>query len=87
MEGTVKWFNDLLNPAAVIIGGGLARVGDRLLFPLRETVVNRTLVSSVADTAIRISELGPRTIAVGAATRVLEAALADPRMFPGVRSS
>ncbi len=78
---------NLMNPAAVIIGGGLARVADRLLIPLRETVMNRTLVSSVADTAIRTSELGPRSIAVGAATRVLEAALADPALFPGRRAT
>lgn len=78
---------NLMNPATVIIGGGLARVADRLLIPLRETVMNRTLVSSVADTAIRTSELGPRSIAVGAATRVLEAALADPTLFPGRRDA
>lgn len=78
---------NLMNPAAVILGGGLARLGDRLLLPLREAVVSRTLVSSVAATAIRISELGPRAIALGAATRVLDGALSDPRLFPGRRAA
>jgi hypothetical protein len=40
------------------------------------------LISSLVACEIRTSELGIRAIAVGAATMVLEAALADPRMFP-----
>lgn len=78
---------NLMNPAAVILGGGLARLNERLLTPLRETVVNRTLVSSVAATAIRTSELGSQAVAVGAATRVLDRALADPELFTGQRAA
>jgi predicted NBD/HSP70 family sugar kinase len=73
---------NLMNPARVIIGGGLARLGELLLAPLRETVRSRTLVSSVAAAEILTSELGPRASAVGAATLVLSAALDDPAMFP-----
>jgi predicted NBD/HSP70 family sugar kinase len=73
---------NLMNPAAVIIGGGLARVGDRLLGPLRETVLTRTLESSLAAAEIMASELGPRSVAIGAATLVLDAALEDPGLFP-----
>ncbi len=73
---------NMLNPAAVIIGGGLSRLDERLLVPLRESVLTRTLVNSVAATAIRTSELGTRAIAIGAATRVLDAALTDPSLFP-----
>jgi predicted NBD/HSP70 family sugar kinase len=72
---------NLMNPALVILGGGLARLGELLLQPLRETVQRRTLVSSVAASEIRTSELGPRSVAIGAATLVLKAALADPRLF------
>ncbi len=72
---------NLMNPSMVILGGGLARVGELLLEPLRETVRRRTLVSSVAAAEIRVGELGPQTVAVGAATLVLDAALADPRLF------
>ncbi|HEX4932982.1 MAG TPA: ROK family protein, partial [Gemmatimonadaceae bacterium] len=75
---------NLMNPGAVIIGGGIARLGDRLLRPLRETVLRRTFVSSVAASEILTSALGPRSIAIGAATLVLEAALNDPRLFPKV---
>ena len=73
---------NLMNPAKVIFGGGLTRVGDLLLEPLRETVKRRTLVSSVDASALVMSELGPRAGAVGAATMVLKAALSDSRLFP-----
>ncbi|MBK6456129.1 MAG: ROK family transcriptional regulator [Gemmatimonadetes bacterium] len=75
---------NLMNPGAVIIGGGIARLGERLLVPLRETVLRRTFVSSVAASEIMTSALGPRSIAIGAATIVLEAALGDPRLFPTI---
>ncbi len=76
---------NLLNPGAVILGGSMARLGDDLLIPLRETVVRRTLVSSVAASEIRVSELGPRGIAIGASTLVLAAALERPSLFPAMR--
>ncbi len=72
---------NLMNPSMVILGGGLARLGELLLAPIRETVERRTLVSSLAAAEIRTSELGPRAVAIGAATLVLRAALADPRLF------
>ncbi|TVP48675.1 MAG: ROK family protein [Gemmatimonadales bacterium] len=76
---------NLLNPGAVILGGSLARLGDDLLLPLRETVLRRTLVSSVAASEIRVSELGPRGIAIGASTLVLASALERPSLFPTMR--
>jgi predicted NBD/HSP70 family sugar kinase len=77
---------NLLNPGRVILGGGLSRLNERLLAPLREMVLRRTLVNSVAASDIRTSELGPRDIALGAATHVLDAALIDPRLFPGAKA-
>lgn len=73
---------NLMNPTLVILGGELARVGELLLEPLRERIRGRTLVSSLAACEVRTSDLGPRSVAVGAATLVLEAALNDPRLFP-----
>jgi glucokinase-like ROK family protein len=73
---------NLLNPGMVILAGELTRLGELLLEPLREMVRSRTLVSSVAASEIRMSQLGPRSVAIGAATQVLEAALSDPRLFP-----
>ncbi len=73
---------NLMNPAVVAIGGSLSKLGDLLLEPLRETVKRRTLASSVAAASVVRSELGERDVAVGAATLVLDAALADHRLFP-----
>ncbi|MBK9304395.1 MAG: ROK family protein [bacterium] len=75
---------NLMNPSLVIVGGDLALLGDLLLGPLREHVRNRTLVSSLAAAEIRTSELGPLSVAIGAATLVLKAALEDSRLFPQV---
>jgi predicted NBD/HSP70 family sugar kinase len=72
---------NLLNPSVVILGGGLARLGDLLLEPLRATVRSRTLVSSVDASRIVTSALGARAVAVGAATLLLDRALSDPRHF------
>lgn len=72
---------NLMNPAVVSIGGSLARLGNLLVEPLRQSVRNRTLVSSVAAARIVASELGARDVATGAATLVLQSALADLRFF------
>lgn len=80
----VAGITNALNPAVVIIGGGIARLGDRLIEPMREAMASRTLVRSAAEVDIRASELGEKAIALGAATSVLSAALADPTLFPSV---
>ncbi|PKM08007.1 MAG: ROK family transcriptional regulator [Gammaproteobacteria bacterium HGW-Gammaproteobacteria-7] len=72
---------NLLNPARVIIGGRLSHAGDLLLIPLRETVRDRALWSSVERAEVVISPLGQSQIAIGAATLVLRAALADLSLF------
>ena len=78
---------NLMNPAVVSIGGSLARLGEKLLEPLRKAVQSRTLVSSVAAAEIVASELGVHDVAVGAATLVLDAALEDLSYFPAARSA
>jgi predicted NBD/HSP70 family sugar kinase len=78
---------NLMNPGAVILGGGLSRVGERLVVPVREAVMRRTLLTSVAASRIAASELGPQSIALGAATLVLDEALARPSLFPGVAAA
>ncbi|MCE2454797.1 MAG: ROK family transcriptional regulator [Gemmatimonadetes bacterium] len=78
---------NLLNPGSVILGGSLARAGSRLLDPLREAVASRTLVASAAASDIRTSELGKLSIALGAATHVLAATLANPTLVPAAKSA
>jgi predicted NBD/HSP70 family sugar kinase len=79
----------MLNPAKIILGGGLARAGDLLVDPLREVIGRRSRITSAAGTEVRTGDLGEQTTALGAATLVLEAALDNPRVFPqlsGTRS-
>jgi predicted NBD/HSP70 family sugar kinase len=77
---------NLLNPAMVVVGGDLAGLGELLLVPLRETARSRTLVSSVRAAEIKASELGPKSVAIGAATLVLKAALNDSSIFPAIEN-
>lgn len=72
---------NLMNPATVILGGSLSRLGDLLLQPLRETVARRTFARSIAAATIRTSALGLQSIALGAATHILDTALANPQRF------
>jgi len=78
---------NLMNPSMVVLGGGLASLGELLLEPVRETVGQRTLVSLVSAAELRTSELGPQSVAVGAATMVLKAALADCRLLAPIGDS
>jgi len=73
---------NLLNPSVVIMGGGLSRLGDLLLEPLRQVVRVRTLVTSAEAARLVASALGARGVAIGAATLLLQRALSDPRHFP-----
>ncbi|HYW68578.1 MAG TPA: ROK family protein, partial [bacterium] len=77
---------NLMNPSMVVVGGDLTGLGELLLVPLREMARSRTLESSVAAAEIRASELGPKSVAIGAATQVLKAALVDSRLFPAVEN-
>ena len=73
---------NIFNPACVVLGGSLTRVGEPLLRPLRETIQGRALWHSIAGAEVQLSTLGDEAIAVGAATQVLAAALATPTLFP-----
>lgn len=73
---------NLVNPDRVVVGGGITRAGELLAGPLRDTIRNRALADSIAHADIQLSSLGARGIALGAATLVLETALADPSMIP-----
>lgn len=77
------WLN-LMNPRLIVLGGDLVAVGDTILESLRKKVAPATLVSS-AVAQISMSELGPQTIAIGAATLALEAVLLDPEHGTQVR--
>lgn len=56
-----------LNPAMIVIGGGLAHLGHLLLAEVRSVVYRRSLPLATRNLPVVLSELGPRAGVVGAA--------------------
>jgi len=54
----VSWLVNLLNPEMVVIGGGIAGVGEPLLGPLRKTASSHALAPSAAKVEVVASTLG-----------------------------
>ncbi|MEW6567488.1 MAG: ROK family transcriptional regulator [Chloroflexota bacterium] len=57
---------NLFNPSLVVIGGGVAQVGDLLLEPIRQTVEKRSLRASANEVRIQAAMLGRRSSGMGA---------------------
>ena len=76
---------NVLNPGRVVLSGELVEAGELLLSPLRQTVRSRALAESIAHVDIDRSTLGPKGVVMGAATLVLQAALAEPALIPQMR--
>ncbi len=70
---------NLVNPAEIVVGGGVARLGDLLVEPLRERVGGRRSTGAGSGTVVRTSRFGRDTVAIGAATMVVQRALDEPR--------
>ncbi|MBN1912826.1 MAG: ROK family protein, partial [Candidatus Omnitrophica bacterium] len=63
---------NLLNPQAVIIGGGLEEAGERFMAKLNSTVKEWAFREAVADLKISYSRLKENAVACGAADLVIE---------------
>lgn len=61
---------NILNPDTVVIGGGVSRVGEILLKPVREVVAERALRPAFEAVRIVQAELGPDAGVVGAVSLV-----------------
>jgi predicted NBD/HSP70 family sugar kinase len=72
---------NLLNPSRIVLGGELTAAGEHLLGPLRRYLSERAWASPFDPSALAVSRLGPRAIAVGAATAYLDEALRKPEQF------
>jgi glucokinase len=68
---------NIFNPNAIVIGGGVAAIGDHLLDPARAAFPSYSFVDMRADVSIRYSSLGSETGIYGAA------ALAFDRLSSG----
>ena len=73
---------NLLNPATVVLGGGLTLAGDLLLDSMNAVLKRRALWTNLSETRVVLSELGEQATAMGACTLVLKEALADHTLFP-----
>lgn len=77
LASTIKIILDLMNPGVVVIGGHLTRLGDRLLESIHRRLHQRSWVHSLAAVDVRVAALGSQTVAIGAATMVLDRAMEE----------
>lgn len=68
---------NILDPDRIIIGGGVARAGDHILGPCRETYPPMVLSREAARIPVVVAELGGLAAAVGSAALAREAAVGN----------
>ncbi len=66
---------NLVNPSMVVVGGGVAQLGDLLLEPIRNAVRVRSLRSAALAVRINAAVLGRRSTSVGAVVQAINIAL------------
>ena len=62
---------NILNPDVVVVGGGISKIGDLLLNPIREEVAKRAFPKAVEGLKIVKAELGDNAGAIGAARSLM----------------
>ena len=76
LAGIVNFFN----PSLVVIGGGVAGIGDQLLATIRQTVYRRSLPLATRDLVVKRSVLDGRAGVIGAAAMVTDELFAPERL-------
>ena len=66
---------NLFNPSIVIIGGGVAQVGDLLTAPIRQAVRERAMRASEQSVRITTAMLGRRSLLIGATVQAINVAI------------
>lgn len=66
---------NLINPDMIVVGGGIAQIGDLFLEPVRKSVQDRSLSASARNIRITTAMLGRRSIGIGAVVQGLSLAL------------
>jgi glucokinase-like ROK family protein len=66
---------NVFNPSMIVIGGGVAQIGDLLLEPIRQVVRDRSLRSASQAVRITAAVLGRRSTSMGAVVQALNIAL------------
>ena len=79
----IAGWSNILNPEAVILGGSLARVEEILAKPIRDELERCSLTDRPSGVDVRLSELGERATAIGAATLALERSFSEAGFYRG----
>ncbi|MEP6895184.1 MAG: ROK family transcriptional regulator [Chloroflexota bacterium] len=66
---------NLINPSIVIIGGGVAQVGDIITAPIRQAVRERAMHASEQSVRITTGMLGRRSVLIGAIVQAINIAI------------
>jgi len=66
---------NLFNPGMVLVGGGVAQIGDLFLQPIRDAVQRRSLPAAARTVKITTAVLGRRSSSMGAVVEALSIAL------------
>lgn len=66
---------NLFNPSIVIIGGGVAQIGDTLTNPIRKAVRERAMRASEQSVRITTGMLGRRSLLIGATIQAINIAI------------
>ena len=78
---------NFFNPSLIVVGGGLALVGERYLASIREAVYRRSTPLATADLVVRKSALGEDAGVIGAAVLVLDEILSQRNVSRMVRGA
>ena len=73
--------SNLFDPAVIVLGGAITGAGNVFLDSVREELAKRVRLISYEPESIRTSEMGAESIAIGAATMVLDSALQQPELL------
>ena len=60
------------NPALIVVGGGMAAIGERYVASIREAIYRRSTPLATSDLVVRKSALGDKVGIIGAAVLVLD---------------
>ncbi|HEX2911158.1 MAG TPA: ROK family transcriptional regulator [Chloroflexia bacterium] len=71
---------NLLNPGIIILGGGVASVGELIMNPIKDTIGTRSLLASYEQTELVIGRMGREAVAIGAAMMVLQEVFRGPEL-------
>lgn len=66
---------NLINPSVIVVGGGVAQMGDLLLEPIRRAVSERSLRPAWREVRVTAAMLGRRSSGMGAIAQAIDAAI------------